>query len=236
MKFAFLIEPPFNFRDETGTVIGCDVELARRVFSELGVDAFEPVETAFAELLPGLAAGRWRMTTGLFATEDRKEVAAFSRPIWLLPDGLLVAKGNPLALEGYRSIERNADCVLAVVRDQFQHRSAVEFGIPADQILVFETYGEAADAVQDGRAGTYASVARAHSGFVNRNPDLPLEVVTIPLSEKLPAFGSFAFAKDDDAFRLAVDDVLVRYLGSTAHREMMSAYGFSAPEIDLLVA
>ncbi len=29
MKFAYLIEPPFNYREDDGTVTGCDVELAR---------------------------------------------------------------------------------------------------------------------------------------------------------------------------------------------------------------
>ncbi|MGV3548626.1 hypothetical protein [Rhizobium sp.] len=29
MKFAYLIEPPFNHRDADGTVTGCDVELVR---------------------------------------------------------------------------------------------------------------------------------------------------------------------------------------------------------------
>lgn len=236
MKFAYLIEPPFNFRSADGAVTGCDVELARHVFGELGIDSFEPVETEFAELLPGLAGGRWRMTTGLFSSDERSKAASFSRPIWALPDGLLVGEGNPMKLDGYRSVAQNTNCMLAVIRDQFQHRSAVAFGVPSDRILVFETYVEAASAVRDGVAGAYASVARAHNGFLERNGDWNLEVVTVPSSEKPPAFGSFAFAKSDHALRNAVDGVLRGYLGSVAHRRMMSAYGFSEGEIDLLVA
>lgn len=30
------------------------------------------------------------MTTGLFSTEERKKMTLFSKPIWELPDGLLV--------------------------------------------------------------------------------------------------------------------------------------------------
>ncbi len=71
MKFAYLIEPPFNYVDAAGRITGCDVELARHVFSQLGLEPFKPVETEFGELLPGLADGRWRMTTGLFSTEKR---------------------------------------------------------------------------------------------------------------------------------------------------------------------
>jgi polar amino acid transport system substrate-binding protein len=232
--FAYLIEPPFNYRNPDGTVTGCDVELARTILKMVGVHNLKMVETEFAQLLPGLAEDRWRMTTGLFATEERRKVAAFSRPIWALPDGLLVGSGNPMRLAGYRSVATTAGCLLAVIRDQIQHRSAIAFHVPEDRILVFETYADAARAVAEGRAHAYASVARAHSGFVERHPDARLEVVAIGADEKEPAFGSFAFRKSDDAFKAEVDDALLGYLGSSEHRSMMRTFGFADVEIDLI--
>jgi polar amino acid transport system substrate-binding protein len=174
IKFAYLIEAPFNYRSADGAVTGCDVELARTALGMVGIHDFEMVETEFARLLPGLAEGRWRMTTGLFATEERRRIAAFSRPIWALPDGLLVRNGNPMRLSGYRSAARTDGCVLAVIRDQIQHRSAVDFGLPGDRLLIFETYADAAQAVVEGQADAYASVARAHSGFIERHPSLKI--------------------------------------------------------------
>lgn len=232
--FAYLIEPPFNYRQPDGTVTGCDVELARTVLAMVGVRDVKMVETEFAQLLPGLADGRWRMTTGLFSTEERRRTADFSRPIWALPDGLLVQKGNPLQLNGYRSAAKADGCILAVIRDQFQHRSAVEFGVPDNRILIFETYADAALAVVEGRADAYASVARAHGGYLEQNPDLPLEIVTVGRDEKEPAFGSFAFSKSDTAFRQAIDEALQSYLGSPEHRAMMKSFGFDDAEIDLV--
>lgn len=234
MKFAYLIEPPFNFVGSDGRVTGCDVELARHVCRELGFAAFEPVETEFAELLPGLGGSRWRMTTGLFGTDERRQYAHFSRPIWALPDGLLVGKGNPNELTGYRSIAQNGDVRLAVIRDQFQHRSAVEFGIDIDRIKVFETYIKAASAVRDGAVDAYASVGRAHSGFISQNPDWRLDLVTVPQAEKSPAFGSFAFRLDDTNILNKVDAVLSDFLGTKAHRRMAASFGFSDREVDLV--
>ncbi len=234
MKFAYLIEPPFNHKREDGTVTGCDVELARVVFDAIAAGPFEPVETEFAELLPGVADGRWRMTTGLFVTEERRQIAAFSRPVWALPDGLLTAAGNPLDLSGYKAVAASETCRLAVIRDQFQHRSAVEFGVPENRILIFETYTEACHAVRDGKADAYASVARAHTGFLEQHSELDMDVVVVPASEKQPAFGSFAFSKQDDELRQQVDAVLADYLGSPDHRAMMAGFGFSDAEIDLI--
>jgi len=234
LKFAYLIEPPFNYRDSDGRVTGCDVELARVVFQRLGVKEFELVETEFANLLPGLADGRWQMTTGLFSTIERQQVAAFSRPIWALADGLLVRKGNPRKLTGYRSIAKDEGCILAVIRDQLQHRSAVKFGVPEARMRIFETYSMAADAVQSGVADAYASVGRAHTGFIERHPELDLESIAVPANEKAPAFGSFGFAKSDTELRAAVDATLNAYIGSERHRAMIASFGFSDAEIDLV--
>ena len=234
MKFAYLIEPPFNYIDTDDRVTGCDVELARHVFRELGIPDFEPVETEFSELLPGLLDGRWRMTTGLFGTDERRKNAEFSRPIWALPDGLLVREGNPLNLTGYRSIADINVVRLAVIRDQFQHRSAVGFGVTNRQIVVFETYTEAANAVRDGKADAYASVGRAHGGFIEQNPDWGLDLILIPAREKPPAFGSFAISSNDTTFLNDVDTVLSGFLGTEAHREMVAAFGFSQAEVDLV--
>lgn len=235
MKFAYLIEPPFNYVDADGRVTGCDVELARKIWSELGIADFEPIETEFAELLPGVAASRWRMTTGLFATDERRKTAQFSCPIWALPDGLLVRDGNPLGLKGFRSVAESNQTKLAVIRDQFQHRSAVEFGVSEERIIVFDTYTEAADAVRTGEADAYASVGRAHAGFIEQHSDWTLELVQVPAEEKPPAFGSFAFSLADKQLRKGVDSVLSKFLGTEAHREMVSRFGFTDDEVDMVV-
>lgn len=232
MKFAYLIEPPFNYRDADGTVTGCDVELARHVLGELG-ETFEPVEAEFAELLPGLGQGRWRMTTGLFATEERGKHALFSRPIWALPDGLLVAKGNPHGLTGYRSAAA-ARVRLAAIRDQVQHRAAQDFGVTTDLLQIFDTYEQAAEAVASGKVDAYASVARAHNGFLAQHPELQLDVLTIAAGEKPPARGSFGFALDDIELSHAVDAVLTRFIGTPEHRAMMARFGFDDAEIGML--
>ena len=155
MKFAYLVEPPFNYVDGTGRVTGCDVEVARYVFQHIGIDEVEFVETTFAQLLPGLAEDSWQMTTGLFASDERRQSALFSDSIWALSDGLLVRSADVDRIDGYRAIANTDGLKIAVIRDQLQHQTALKHGILPNEILVFETYAEAADAVQDGRVDAY---------------------------------------------------------------------------------
>jgi polar amino acid transport system substrate-binding protein len=230
-RFAYLIEPPFCYRTADGAVAGCDVEVARYVSQVLGVASFTPVETAFAELLPGLADGRWDMTTGLFVTAERRWIAAFSRPIWALGDGLLVPAGNPAQVHGYRSLAASK-LRLAVVAGQVQEETARALGVPDDRIRRFTTYPEAARAVVDGEADAYASVAAAHRGYLRERPDPLLSVVEIAEAEKAAEIGAFAFARSATALRDKVDEELGRFLGSPGHIALMAGYGFSAAEVE----
>lgn len=235
MKVAYLIEPPFNYVDETGDVTGCDVELARYVLDKLDIDDVEFVETEFAQLLPGLARNDWQMTTGLFASRERQRIALFSRPIWALPDGLLVRMEDAQSLAGYSSLAVSGEPKLAVIRNQVQHATALEFGVRAAQFRVFETYADAAQAVQDGTVTAFASVARAHQGYLKTRAATGLAVIHVPLFERAPALGCFAFARAATDLRDRVDHVLNSFIGSTEHRRLVKTFGFADAEIDRIL-
>ena len=104
-----------------------------------------------------------------------------------------------------------------------------------ERIMIFETYTEAAQAVREGSVDAYASVGRAHSGFIEQNPDWDLELLLVPNAEKPPAFGSFAFGLNDAGLLNEVDAVLSRFLGSDDHRKIVASFGFSSDEVDLVV-
>jgi polar amino acid transport system substrate-binding protein len=226
MRFAWIAEPPFNYRDG-GSVTGCDVELARHVAKMLG-DVFDPSETDFAELLNGLQDGRWDVTTGMFITPERASRAAFTRPIWALRDGLLVRNEHGARIAGYRSLA-SSNATLAVLEGQVQHQTALRLGVDPGNILVFKDYTDAVSAVRDGRATAYASVERAHMQHIATRPDESLACVAVPLTEKAAEPG--AFACRDETLRGRFDAVLTRFLGTPAHATLLRSFGFSDDEI-----
>ena len=123
-----------------------------------------------------------------------------------------------------------------MVRDQFQHRSAVEFGVPERRLRIFHTYTEAAEAVRDGIVDAYASVGRAHSGFIEQNPSWKVESVDVPHQEKAPAFGAFGLSLADRDLVARVNESLAEYLGSSEHRRMARTYGFSEADVNLVAS
>lgn len=227
MRFAWIAEPPFGFAARDGRVSGCDVELARHVFQQLG-ETFEPVETEFAELLSGLRDGRWVASVGMFITPERAEHAVFTVPIWGLRDGLLVRADDVGRVDGYRSFARLGG-KLAVLQGQVQRQTALQLGIKEDALVTLHDYEQAAEAVAAGAVRAYASVERAHREHIARNPGTSLACVPVPVSEKAAEPGAFACSSRDVADRL--DNVLREFLGTPEHSALLASFGFSADEI-----
>jgi polar amino acid transport system substrate-binding protein len=225
MKFAWIAEPPFGFVAPDGSVSGCDVALARHVFTS---EPFEPVETEFGELLGGLQDGRWEVTVGMFITPQRAARAAFTRPIWALRDGLLVAERDVGVIDGYRRLARLGG-KLAVLSGQVQHQTALGLGLAEDAIVVLGDYAEAAAAVSAGVVRAYASVERAHREHIARNPGTGLACVPVPESEKRAEPGAFACRSRETAARM--DKVLRDFLGTAEHAELLESFGLSIEEI-----
>ncbi|WP_105381302.1 transporter substrate-binding domain-containing protein [Neorhizobium alkalisoli] len=217
MRFAWIAEPPFNFR-KGGTLTGCDVELARYVFSRLG-QVFEPIETEFGDLLNGLTKGRWDVATGMFLTPERLERASFTIPIWSLRDGLLVRKVDAGLIAGYRDIARNS-LRLAVLEGQIQHQTALDLGVPVGNIVVLRSYEAAAGAVASGELHAYASVDLAHRAHIQTNNTLAC--VPVPEIEKPAETGGFACRTA--AIRERLNSVLTDFIGSDDHDVLLRSF------------
>lgn len=210
MRFAWIDERPFGY-EVGGVVTGCDVELARQAFTALGLP-FEPIHTTFDELLPGVTQGRWDVTTGMFVTAARQAQASFTRPIWSLRDGLLVAHTKRY-ITGYTALARER-LKTAVLKGQVQRNHALRLGVDPADLVEFDSYSEAAAAVLDGRVAAYASVALAHEEHLSTLPehDRGLAIcVPVPSAEVAPAPGAFACASAE--LRDALDPILAEILG-----------------------
>lgn len=71
---------PWTFHNEAGELTGFDIEVARAIAAELGVDA-EFAEGEWDGLLAGLDSGRYdTMANGVSVTPEREEKYAFTDP------------------------------------------------------------------------------------------------------------------------------------------------------------
>lgn len=212
------------------------MELAFTALRAIGVERVETCLTTFAELIPGVAARRWDINVPLFVTAERSKTVAFSRPVWALRDGFIVAAGNPKGLRSYRSVAQAPDARLGVITGQVQHHAALQAGVLPRQIHQFETQHVAVEALRAGLIDAYVSTAVGNRTFVRERGDPGLQAVVLEsdalTNEASPPVGAFSFALADAGLRERFDAYLEDYLGSPLHRERMAAHGLSASEID----
>jgi polar amino acid transport system substrate-binding protein len=231
---AYLDEPPFGIPASPGErPAGCDMDLAHHVLGAMGVTAVRYALTTFPDLIPGLADGRWHMTTAIFVTDDRAELVDFSRPVWTAADGFIVRRGDAARYTSYEAIARTPRATLAVVRGQVQRQTAIAAGVPVAHIREHADQDAAAAAVRDRRADASASTAIGNQAYVRRTGDPGLVAVADqPAAPRahVPR-GAFAFSKRTPDLAAAVDETLDHYLGTPAHLALMAGYGIAEDDL-----
>ncbi|NLZ81035.1 MAG: transporter substrate-binding domain-containing protein [Clostridiales bacterium] len=147
MTFAMSAQyPPFNFIDESGDVVGFDVDIAKALAAELGVEA-EPITTDFDGIIAGLNGKRFDMIIGSMSiTEERLKEVNFTDPYYY--DGAQFFGRSDL---GIGSIEELEDGAVGVVTGT-TYLTALEEMDNVTEILQFSSDVDNIMAVEQGRA------------------------------------------------------------------------------------
>jgi polar amino acid transport system substrate-binding protein len=233
IQFAYINEPPFVSPSVGNWPGGCDGDLAAAVLTRMGIASAHALQVRFADLIPGVAGGRWTFNTALFITPEREALVRFSRPVWALPDGLMVLSGNVVRFGSYEAVAADPLALLGIVAGQVQGTTAMAAGVPDDRIIRFASPDLVVAAVRARTVSAYASVAMAHRGFLAQHPDKRLafsnlgEAGHAGKAGAAPALGAFSFARDDSGFADDFDQALGAFPGSDAHVAIMARYGFS---------
>lgn len=157
---------PLGFRDETGNLIGLEIDIARRLAEEILGDAsavvLEPV--ANSDRLPLLTEGEVDLVVAqLTLTESRSRLVNFSVPYYL--DGTTFVTRNPAiqspqSLRGRRVAILEGSDTIAVVRAR----------LPSAQLVGVASYAEALEVLEQGHAEAFAADASVLTGWVQEYP------------------------------------------------------------------
>lgn len=222
VTMAILDEPPFCWLTAGGAAAGCDVELASLVLRRAGVGTVQFRQVTFAELIPGLVADRWQLNTGMFVTDARRRQVCFTRPIWSLPDGLVVRREDAGRFASYRQLGLDPRARLGVVVGQVQGGSARAAGVPPERLVEFTTQDGATRAVLRGDVDAAASTHIGNRVLVERMPGL----VAVELEAGAP--GAFSVSWARTGLAEAIDAQLDAVLGTAEHRAILRRHGFDA--------
>ncbi|NUU21436.1 MAG: glutamate ABC transporter substrate-binding protein [Streptomycetaceae bacterium] len=194
---------------------GFDIEIARMVSAELGLD---PGQIEFRTIASGsredaLANGDIDMYVGTYSiTDERKSKVGFAGPYYISGQSLLVRKAEA-AVTGKDTIRGKKVCS-AKGSTPFQ-RLQVQF--PETQAVFYDDYSQCVEHLLAGDVDAVSTDEAILKGYVARDPD-HLKVVGQPFTTEKYGVG---LPKDDTAFRAAVDDALE---ASAKNRNWQKAY------------
>lgn len=228
---GFANEKPYAY-EEDGELKGAAVEIAKEVFSNLGIDEVEGQLSDFSNLIPGLNAGKFDVVTaGMAITPDRCENVAFGEPEIQYGEGLIVTTDNPENLYSYEDIANNPDIKVAVMSGATEIDFLLREGVDDSQIMRVPDIPASFSAVESGRAhattGTEMTIKMA---LESANSD-KLEFVENfeqPDIEGVPSFGAAAFRTDNDELREAYNEELAKLKEEGKIAELIEPSGFSA--------
>jgi len=228
VRAAFANEVPYGYVDEEGRLTGESPEVARAIFTKLGVERIDGVLTEWASLLPGLNAGRWDLVAaGMFITPERCKQADFSNPSYKIGQSFLVQAGNPHDLHSYAEVAGNEDVTLGVMAGAVEAGYARDAGVPEDRLKQLPDQASMLAAVRAGRVDAVALTSVSIERMARRGGEGVERVEDFDTPPEAVGYGGFAFRQEDDALREGFNEKLAEFLGTEEHLSLVAPFGFT---------
>ncbi len=187
--------PPFETLDESGNIVGIEIEILELVAAELGVELVIE-EMDFDSVLPGVQAGKYDMgVSGITVTEEREKNADFTTPYFLAAQAIVVLPDSDITCKA----------------DLEGKKISVQTGTTAEdfcmgegyEVQAFQANNDAASALTTGKVDAWVVDNEVALDFAE---DLGLVVLDEAMTTEPYAF---AFKKGSTSLVEAVNEILV---------------------------
>ena len=177
-------QPPFNFTNREGNVVGMEVDLARLLASALEVE-LKIEQMPFSELLGALEKGKVDMVmSGMTATLQRNLRVAFIGPYHVSGKSLLTKSSTIAAISESQEINRN-DLRFAVLAGS-TGESFVRKVAPAAKIVATKDYDEAVNLLRQDKVDALVADAPIILLTAMRYPEAGFATLKKPRLRTIP--------------------------------------------------
>lgn len=205
---------PYSFHDETGALVGFDVEVAQLVAEELGVKA-EFIETKWDSMIAGLDAGRFDVIVNQVGiTPERQEKYLFSTPYTYIYGALISHKDN----QTVTSLQDIAGLKSAQSLTSNWAQSAENFGA---ELVGVDGFDQAVELIANGRADVTINSEASYYDYLTQKPDAPIKLVS--QLEDLSIVG-IPVRKGEESLHQAIDAAITSLQASGALSEVSIKY------------
>lgn len=205
---------PYTYHDESGKLVGYDVEVAEAVGEKLGVKV-EFVETEWDSIISGLDAGRFDIIVNqVTITDERKEKYDFSTPYTYIYGVLLTSKDNK-DIKGFDDIKglKSANSLTSN-----WHEIAESHGA---EIVGVDGFQQSVELIASGRADVTVNDNVAYYDYLKQQPDANLRLVTLTEDSQESAI---MVTKGNDKLVAEIDKALAELAEEGVLTELSNKY------------
>jgi glutamate transport system substrate-binding protein len=196
-------QPLFGLKNLEGKPEGFDVEIAKIIAGELGIqaDRIEWVETVSANREPFIQQDKVDFVVATYTINDkRKEVVDFAGPYYVAGQDIMVRKGNPLAIKGPDDLAGKKVCSVTGSTPAENIRT----NYPDARLTEFDVYSKCAEALKTGQVEAVTTDNVILLGLISQDPEA-FELVGEKFTEEPYGIG---VKKGDTQFRGFINDLL----------------------------
>ncbi|MFE5408555.1 amino acid ABC transporter substrate-binding protein [Microbacterium sp. NPDC056569] len=189
---------PFSFHDQSGDLVGFDVEIAEAVADKLGLEV-EFQETQWDAIFAGLDAGRFDVIGNQVSINpEREEKYLFSEPYTVSPGVIVVTEDD----DSISSFDDLAGKTTAQSLTSNWYELAEESGATVEAV---DGWAQAVALLQQGRVDATINDSLTFLDYEKSEGPTGLKIAA---ETDEPSLSAFAFTKDKDALAEAIDGAL----------------------------
>lgn len=196
---------PFEFRtlvDGKDTIVGADIELAKEIGKELGVEV-EFSAMSFDNVLNSVQNGKVDLAiSGISATEERAKVFDFSIPYYTSTNKLIINNANSSQFTSFSSLE---SAKIGVQKGSIQEKIANDL-LPNASKISISSNGELINELKAGKIDGIIFEEPIAKAYVAKNDDLL--IVDTEIETNYTDAYAVALPKGSTALKEKVDAVI----------------------------
>jgi glutamate transport system substrate-binding protein len=196
-------QPLFGQKNLEGNLEGFDVEIAKIIAGELGIQpsGIEWVESVSANREPFIQQDKVDFVVATYTINDkRKQVVDFAGPYYVAGQDIMVKKGNPLGITGPDDLAGKKVCSVTGSTPAENIRT----NYPDAKLTEFDVYSKCAEALKNGQVEAVTTDNVILLGLISQDQEA-FELVGKKFTEEPYGIG---VKKGDTAFRNFINDVL----------------------------
>ncbi|HEM5079704.1 TPA: transporter substrate-binding domain-containing protein [Streptococcus suis] len=203
--------PPFEFRtlvDGKDTIVGADIELAKAIGQELGVEV-EFSAMSFDNVLNNVQSGQSDIAiSGISATEERAKVYDFSIPYYTSTNKVIINKED---LAQYTSLDSLAEENIGAQKGSIQEQIVKE-QLPSSTVIALASNGELINQLKSQKLGAVIFEEPIAKAYVAKNDDLV--ILDTEIKSSYSDAYAIALPKGSTALKEKVDSVITKLVES----------------------